>query len=165
MNCTAHFSSAPSSSSASTTLKAPSASHFNRASGNKAGEMLVADLPDLLKEQQLFVGGPVQPTALSFLHTDSFIPDATVLPNLNLGHSLDTLPGNRRFVFSGAQGEALCGLRWLESRPVGERNETQSRLTHPASLDLIFDTRRRNSGNSCCAARRLAKPHPVPVAR
>ena len=64
---------------------------LNRSSGNKVGDALVADLPEQLKEQPLHLGGPVQPTALSFLHTDSFIPDANVLPNLNLDHSLDAL--------------------------------------------------------------------------
>src|SRR5215472_15701947 len=64
---------------------------LNRATGSNVGDLLVADLPDLLKSSPLYLGGPVQPSALSFLHTDSFIPDANVLPNLNLGHSLDTL--------------------------------------------------------------------------
>src|SRR5689334_14017416 len=64
---------------------------LNRATGNKVGEMIVADLPDLLKESPLYLGGPVQPTALSFLHTDNFIADANVLPNLSLDHSLDAL--------------------------------------------------------------------------
>ncbi|MGI8966781.1 MAG: YqgE/AlgH family protein, partial [Limisphaerales bacterium] len=31
---------------------------LNRTSGNKVGEMLVADLPDTLKEQPLYLGGP-----------------------------------------------------------------------------------------------------------
>src|SRR5512135_240302 len=64
---------------------------LNRAAGSKVGDMVVADLPETLKSCPLYLGGPVQPSALSFLHTDSFIPDANVLPNLSLGHSLDTL--------------------------------------------------------------------------
>src|SRR6516165_10535753 len=64
---------------------------LNRATGNNVGEMIVADLPDTLKSNPLYLGGPVQPSALSFLHTDAFIPEANVLPNLSLGHSLDTL--------------------------------------------------------------------------
>src|SRR5690348_15551741 len=64
---------------------------LNRALGSKVGEMLVADLPDTLKECPLFVGGPVQPTALSFLHSDTYLPDANVIPNLSLSHSLDAL--------------------------------------------------------------------------
>src|SRR5205085_6434421 len=64
---------------------------INRTGKNTVGEMLVADLPDKIKEQPLFVGGPVQPAALSFLHSDTFVPHANVLPNLNLGHSLENL--------------------------------------------------------------------------
>src|SRR5712692_5160066 len=64
---------------------------LNRATGTNAGDMIVADLPETLKTSPLFLGGPVQPSALSFLHTDAFIADANVLPNLSLGHSLDNL--------------------------------------------------------------------------
>src|SRR5258706_9548034 len=64
---------------------------LNRATGSNVGEMIVADLPEALKTFPLYLGGPVQPSALSFLHSDSFIPDANVIPNLTLGHSLDAL--------------------------------------------------------------------------
>src|SRR5260221_7560231 len=64
---------------------------LNRSTGTNVGEMIVADLPDLLKSSPLYLGGPVQPSALSFLHTDSFLPDGNVIPNLSLGHSLDSL--------------------------------------------------------------------------
>src|SRR5437588_8754466 len=64
---------------------------LNRGTGKNVGELIVADLPEALKSSPLYLGGPVQPTALSFLHTDAFIPDANVLPNLSLGHTLDTL--------------------------------------------------------------------------
>src|SRR5438477_3482154 len=64
---------------------------LNRSTGSSVGEMIVADLPDVLKTNPLYLGGPVQPSALSFLHTDAFIPDANVLPNLSLGHTLDAL--------------------------------------------------------------------------
>src|SRR5438067_11816119 len=64
---------------------------LNRASGSNVGEMIVADLPDLLKTSPLFLGGPVQPSALSFLHSDVFLPEANIMANLSLGHSLDSL--------------------------------------------------------------------------
>src|SRR5947209_13963102 len=60
---------------------------LNRATGSAVGETIVADLPAVLKTHPLYLGGPVQPTALSFLHSDSFIPDANVMLNLSLGHS------------------------------------------------------------------------------
>src|SRR2546425_6013747 len=64
---------------------------LNRSTNNKVGEAVVADLPDVLKEEALYLGGPVQPQALSYLHSDNYLPDANVIPNLNLGHSLDSL--------------------------------------------------------------------------
>jgi putative transcriptional regulator len=113
---------------------------LNRATGNKVGEAIVADLPDTLRECPLFVGGPVQPTALSFLHSDSFIPEATVLPNLSLGHSLDTLldigesySGTKKVkLFAGYAG-------WSPGQLEGEMKR-KAWLTNPASFDLIFDT-------------------------
>src|SRR5437764_13658747 len=59
---------------------------LNRTTGSNVGEMIVADLPDTLKGSPLFLGGPVQPSALSFLHSDAFIPDSNVLLNLSMGH-------------------------------------------------------------------------------
>src|SRR5512142_3022297 len=64
---------------------------LNRNSGSNVGDMIVADLPEALKTCPLYLGGPVQPSALSFLHSDTFLADANVLPNLSLGHSLDSL--------------------------------------------------------------------------
>ena len=39
---------------------------LNRSTGSKVGEALVANLPTTIKEQVLYSGGPVQPTALAF---------------------------------------------------------------------------------------------------
>ena len=52
---------------------------LNRATDKKVGDVLVADLPAPLKDAPLYLGGPVQPAAMSFLHSDSFIPDANVV--------------------------------------------------------------------------------------
>src|ERR1035438_2813657 len=64
---------------------------LTRATGETVGEKIVADLPDLLKGCPLYEGGPVQPSALSFLHSDAFLQNANVMPNLSLGHSMDDL--------------------------------------------------------------------------
>ena len=113
---------------------------LNRTTGTHAGETIVADLPDTLKTCPLFLGGPVQPSALSFLHTDSFIPDANVLPNLSLGHSLDTLielgesfsPTRKIKMFAGYAG-------WSPGQ-LEDEMKRKAWLTHPASLELVFDT-------------------------
>ena len=110
----------------------------NRPTDKKIGEALVADLPDTLKDKPLFVGGPVQPQALSYLHADTFLPDASVLPNLNLDHSLDELvelggsfsPTQQLKVFAGYAG-------WSPGQ-LDEELKRGSWLTHPASLELVF---------------------------
>jgi putative transcriptional regulator len=113
---------------------------LNRSAGTNAGDMIVADLPVPLKSSPLFLGGPVQPSALSFLLSDSFIPDANVMPNLSLGHSLDTLmelgesfsPTQRVKMFAGYAG-------WSPGQ-LEDEIKRDAWLTHPASLELIFDT-------------------------
>src|ERR1700733_2432914 len=64
---------------------------LNRSTENKVGQALVANLPERIKEQLLFIGGPVQPQSLSFLHSEDYLPGANVMANLNLGHSIDAL--------------------------------------------------------------------------
>jgi putative transcriptional regulator len=112
---------------------------LNRATGSSVGEVIVADLPDSLKADPLFLGGPVQPTALSFLHSDSFIADANVMPNLSLGHSVDALmdlgesfsPTRKLKMFAGYAG-------WSPGQ-LEDEMKRKAWLTHPASLDLLFE--------------------------
>jgi putative transcriptional regulator len=113
---------------------------LNRALGKTVGEMIIADLPDTLKGSPLYLGGPVQPGALSYLHTDNFIPDADVLPNLALGHSLDDLleigesfsPTKKVRLFAGYAG-------WSPGQ-LEEEMKRKSWLTFPASVELVFET-------------------------
>ena len=113
---------------------------LNRALGKTVGEMIVANLPDPLKESPLYLGGPVQPGALSFLHTDSYLPDADVLPNLALGHSLDDLieigegfsPTRKVRLFAGYAG-------WSPGQLESELKR-KAWLTFPASVQLVFET-------------------------
>lgn len=113
---------------------------LNRITGNKAGEMIVADLPDTIREQPLFVGGPVQPTALSFLHADNFIPDAAVLPNLDLGHSLDTLLEIGESFSEAKKVKLFAGYAGWSAGQLENEMKRKAWLTYPASVELIFDT-------------------------
>lgn len=110
----------------------------NQSTDKKVGEALVADMPEALKGQPLFLGGPVQPQALSYLHSDAFLPDANVLPNLHLDHSLDGLvelggavsPTQKLKVFAGYAG-------WSPGQ-LDDEMKRGSWLTHPASVELVF---------------------------
>lgn len=112
---------------------------LNRNSGSSVGETIVADLPDYLKSCPLFLGGPVQPSALSFLHTDSFIPDGNVLPNLNLGHSLDALMDLGESYSEIRKIKLFAGYAGWSPGQLEDEMRRKAWLTHPASLELIFE--------------------------
>ena len=113
---------------------------LNRITGKNVGEMIVADLPEALKDYPLYNGGPVQPSALSFLHLDALLLDANVMPNLSLGHSMDTLiewgeslsPTRKIKMFAGYAG-------WSPGQLESEMKR-KAWLTHPASIELVFDS-------------------------
>jgi putative transcriptional regulator len=113
---------------------------LNRATGSNVGEMLVADLPDSLRDSPLYVGGPVQPTALSFLHTDSFVPDANVLPNLSLGHSLDTLTEIGETFSATRKVKMFAGYSGWSPGQLEDEMKRKAWLTHPATVELVFDS-------------------------
>ena len=113
---------------------------LNRVTDKTLGEALLAEVPERLKGAPLLLGGPVQPQALSYLHTDTYVPDANVMANLNLGHSLETLvelgeafsPAQMLRVFAGYAG---WGAGQLE-----EEMKRDTWLVHPARVDLVFSS-------------------------
>ena len=112
---------------------------LNRSSGNKLGEMIVADVPELLKDQPLYLGGPVQLSALSFLHADSFLPNASILPNLDLGHSLDSLVEIGDSFSATKKIKMFAGYAGWSPGQLEEEMKRKAWLTHPASIELVFD--------------------------
>jgi putative transcriptional regulator len=117
---------------------------LNRATHNKVGEVLVADLPDQLKDQIVFIGGPVQPGALSFLHTDDYLPDANVIPNLNLGHSLDDLIELGESYSTTQKIKLFAGYAGWSAGQLEDELRRHAWLTHPASIDLVFHAEPQN---------------------
>lgn len=114
---------------------------LNRHSGTKLGDAVVANLPTQLKDQPLFIGGPVQPTALSFLHSDDFLPEANVLPNLNLDHSIDTLIEIGDSFSSTQKTKVFAGYAGWSAGQLDDEMKRDCWLTHPASIDLVFEVR------------------------
>ena len=112
---------------------------LNRATENKVGEALVANLPESLKSQTLFAGGPVQPQALSFLHSDTFLPDANVMANLNLDHSLDSLIELGESYSAARQLKIFAGYAGWSPGQLDDEMKRDTWLTHPASIELVFD--------------------------
>jgi len=113
---------------------------LNRTVGKTVGEMIVADLPENLKKCPLFLGGPVQPSALSFLHTDNFIPEADVMPDLALGHSLDELMEIGESFSVAKKVRLFAGYAGWSPGQLENEMKRKSWLTFPASVELVFDT-------------------------
>lgn len=111
---------------------------LNRSTENNIGDALVAKLPETLKAQPLYLGGPVQPQALSFLHNDAYLPEANVLPNLNLGHSLDSLLDIADSYSSTQRLKIFAGYAGWSPGQLDDEMKRETWMTHPASLDLIF---------------------------
>jgi len=112
---------------------------LNRPATTKVGEALVADLPDSLKELSLFIGGPVQPAALSYLHSDDFLPGAKVLENLDYGHSLDELSDIGSSLSPGKKVRLFAGYAGWSPGQLEDEVRRSAWLTHPATIDLVFD--------------------------
>jgi putative transcriptional regulator len=113
---------------------------LNRAAGSNVGEAIVADLPEQIKGCPLYWGGPVQTAALSFLHSDTLIPEANVLPNLHLGHSVDELMDIGESYSPTQKVKLFAGYAGWSPGQLEDEMKRKAWLTHPASLELIFDT-------------------------
>jgi putative transcriptional regulator len=111
---------------------------LNRALGAKAGDAVVAHLPNWIKEQPLFIGGPVQPQVFSYLHSDLFIPDGDVMQNLNLGHSLDELVEISETPSATRKLKLFAGYAGWGAGQLEREMARQDWLVHPASPELIF---------------------------
>ena len=105
---------------------------------NKVGDVLVADLPDPIKQDKLYLGGPVQTTALSYLHSDAFIPDANVIANLNLGHSLDDLVELSEGFSPTKQLRCFAGYAGWSAGQLESEMKRKSWLSHPATIETVF---------------------------
>lgn len=112
---------------------------LNRTAPSKVGDALVANLPARIKEEPLYLGGPVQPQALSYLHKGSFVPDANVMPNLALGHSLDTLMDLAESFSPDQQLKIFAGYAGWSPGQLDEEMKRETWMTHPASLELVFN--------------------------
>lgn len=113
---------------------------LNRTTGNRVEEMIVADLPEIVRKSPLFLGGPVQPMALSYLHSDLYLPDADVMPNLTVGHSMDELLEIGESFSPTKKVKLFAGYAGWSAGQLESEIKSRSWITYPASVELVFDT-------------------------
>ena len=111
---------------------------LNRSTEKTVGEMIIEDLPERICEQDLFIGGPVQGQSMSFLHSDDFLPDANVIPNLNLEHSLDGLVEIGESFSVSQQVRVFAGYAGWGAGQLEDEMKRNAWVAHPASVDHVF---------------------------
>ena len=112
---------------------------LNRSSHKQVGELIIEELPELIREQNLFLGGPVQPGVMSFLHTDSFMPDANVIPNLSVGNSLEKLADLSNSFAIERKFRVFAGYAGWGAGQLDAEMKRKSWIAHPASVELVFN--------------------------
>jgi putative transcriptional regulator len=104
----------------------------------KVGEVILEDLPPAVKEELLYVGGPVQADALTFLHSDAYLPDANVMANLRMGHSLEELQALGEGYSVSRRLRCYAGYAGWSAGQLDEEMKRKAWLLHPATLELVF---------------------------
>lgn len=117
---------------------------LNRPGESTLGDSATVDIPERLQDLPLFIGGPVQPEAVTFLHTDTFVPHANVLPNLNLGQSLESLIELGESYSMTQQVKVFAGYSGWSPGQLEEEIRRGAWITHPASIDLVFSSDTEN---------------------
>ena len=112
---------------------------INRPTGHTLQDLSSEVIPEQYEEMSVQVGGPVQPGALSFLITDSFIDEDQIIPDVSLGHSFEQLielsesfsPHRGIMLFSGYSG-------WSPGQ-LEDEIDNGAWMIQPASRELLFD--------------------------
>ncbi|MBT5926779.1 MAG: YqgE/AlgH family protein [Verrucomicrobia bacterium] len=112
---------------------------MNRPMEHTIQELSSEIIPESLENTPVHVGGPVQPGALSFLITDSYLDGEQIIPEVSLGHSFEQLielnesfsPHRDIRLFSGYSG-------WSPGQ-LDDEIKKGSWMIQPATRKLIFD--------------------------
>jgi putative transcriptional regulator len=112
---------------------------INRPIGHTIQELSSEMIPETLEEMAVQVGGPVQPGALSFLITDSFLEGEQIIPDVSLGHSFEQLIELSE-TFSALRSVRLfSGYSGWSPGQLDEEIEKGSWMIQPATRKLLFD--------------------------
>ncbi len=111
---------------------------LNTPEGRTVGQVLAGDLSDRLKSTPLFHGGPVDPSALTYLVSDALLLAPNVMPGLSRGHSLEELVELGSAWSASQQLKVFSGYAGWSPGQLDAELERRAWLTHPATLDFIF---------------------------
>jgi putative transcriptional regulator len=114
---------------------------LNRLSEHEVGKALDVLLPDVVKHLPVFLGGPVQPQALSCLihdPTDNDFTKSSVIRGLRLTHDLDDLVEAGEDFLTRVRFKFFAGYAGWSPGQLDNEMKQNAWLTHPASIEFVF---------------------------
>jgi putative transcriptional regulator len=111
---------------------------LNRPAEGCLGDLVTIDLPESLRGEPVYVGGPVQPSAFSYLHTDELLLQANVMPQVALGHSLEELVEVAEGGLGTGKVRVFAGYSGWSAGQLESEMRRGAWLKHPATVDLVF---------------------------
>ena len=112
---------------------------LNRSANRTVGDVIEADLPDAIKAAPLYLGGPVQATALSYLHAPGACEPGNVMDHLRLSHSIEELEALSEQFNPSQQLKLFAGYAGWAPGQLDDEMRRKSWLTHPADFQLVFN--------------------------
>jgi putative transcriptional regulator len=113
---------------------------LNRPAGSTLGEMVDGGFEEEVGGCPVFVGGPVQPSAFSYLYSFAGMAQENVMELLSLGHELDEFVELREGMGEEARVRVFAGYAGWSAGQLESEMERKAWLVHPASLELVFGT-------------------------
>jgi len=111
---------------------------LNRPSAAELADAFDQDLPETIRSETLSNGGPVQPSALSYLHSDALMTDGNVLPDLSVGHDLGELLELGASWSTSRKLRVFAGYAGWSGGQLDDEMRRGAWLTHPATSELVF---------------------------
>lgn len=113
---------------------------LNRVDDRRLGRVLDVEVPERLAGLPLHEGGPVQPTALSYLLAEPVsAPVSNVMDVIRLGHDVDGLVALEADWKDGRRLRAFAGYAGWAPGQLDDEMRRESWLVHPATLEWVFD--------------------------
>jgi putative transcriptional regulator len=101
-------------------------------------DSLPGEVPPAFQGGYLFEGGPVQPTALSYLYSTPEHLMGNVLPELTIGHQIEELQELMNSATADLQLKVFSGYAGWSPGQLDNELRQKSWLTTPADLHQIF---------------------------
>lgn len=113
---------------------------LNRSSEKTVAELIPEEMPVGLGKLDVFLGGPVQPSTLSYIHRVEAPASGDVLPEISLGHSLEEMVALARRPMIARRIKVFAGYAGWSPGQLDEEIKRGAWLTHPASASLVFES-------------------------